>query len=394
MYIDGVRVEIMDASCSAGGGSNGFTCTGPLPPLSPGLHTLQLATFVMSGDDVLESGRSAPLQVTVVGVAAPPAQATARSAAQRAPAGLAVRAQELARDLKMPVDAAVTSKGTLLVAERGGTVRMFTSDGVVTSDTGPAPADPADRPHLLSLTPDPDYERSHTMFAVHAVPRDGGATLQVVRYREVAGQLGERAVVYQTSTPTPAENASAVVRFGPDRKLYVLCGGSDRSGFLVRLNPDGTTPQDTAAPNPAIASGVQSARGLDWDPASNVLWVAGNSDTDGYLSAIQVTPPPVRASVEGRQDLGGPVGSLTFYTSEAVPALRGNALVASQDGSILRVRVDPADQTRVEDVQTLFDPKVGPLRTLTIAPDGTIYYMTDSTLSRLDVSGSGRTAPR
>jgi glucose/arabinose dehydrogenase len=125
-----------------------------------------------------------------------------------------------------------------------------------------------------------------------------------------------------------------------------------------------------------------------------VLWVAGNSDTDGYLSAIQVTPPPVRASVEGRQDLGGPVGSLTFYTSEAVPALRGNALVASQDGSILRVRVDPADQTRVEDVQTLFDPKVGPLRTLTIAPDGTIYYMTDSTLSRLDVSGSGRTAPR
>src|SRR6266545_1454538 len=63
IYVDNTRSELSAVSCSPGS-TDAFTCTARIPALSAGMHTLELASFVVDGS-VLESARSSPLRVNV-----------------------------------------------------------------------------------------------------------------------------------------------------------------------------------------------------------------------------------------------------------------------------------------------------------------------------------------
>src|SRR5215212_11466416 len=65
LYIDGTRTEFADASCSTTAGSSGFPCTGKLPAITNGAHTLEAAAFTILDGNVNESSRSSPLRVVV-----------------------------------------------------------------------------------------------------------------------------------------------------------------------------------------------------------------------------------------------------------------------------------------------------------------------------------------
>ena len=378
-------------TCSSAADTSGFSCSAALSGLSNGAHMLQVATFVVSGNSIFESDRSDVLNVVVAAASATAVQSQTLKQ-HAAPAGEALRAEQLLDGWRAPVDAAFSNDGTLFVGERGGTVTTFAGQRASRSNAlFPDEIDP-ERPQLLSLTLDPNYVQSRLVFAAYGISRGEGAVLQLVRYRDVRGQLGERAVIFQTQTSIPASTASAVIRFGPDGKLYVAFGAAEGNGWLMRLNPDGTTPGDAARASREILTGVQAPRGLDWDPSSQGLWLADENRTDSRLSTMATTAAPVRAVVRGWRQLSGRAGPLTFYRSDAIPGLRGDAVMGSADGQLLRIRFDPADRTRVEAVETLFDPNAGPVRALAVSPDGALYFVTDSELGRLTVNGSARTS--
>src|SRR5262245_43420602 len=71
LYVDGVRVPLSNASgdATSSATSRDVPCTVRLPPLMLGAHTLELASYIVDGSSVLESTRSAALQVTVAPVA-------------------------------------------------------------------------------------------------------------------------------------------------------------------------------------------------------------------------------------------------------------------------------------------------------------------------------------
>src|SRR4051812_23036575 len=69
VYVDGVRSELTGVTCTPA--PPAFACTGRLPALTPGSHTLELATFI-SDVAVVESGKSAPLRITLGSLAASP----------------------------------------------------------------------------------------------------------------------------------------------------------------------------------------------------------------------------------------------------------------------------------------------------------------------------------
>jgi glucose/arabinose dehydrogenase len=77
------------------------------------------------------------------------------------------------------------------------------------------------------------------------------------------------------------------------------------------------------------------------------------------------------------------VGPLAFYASDAIPALRNEALIASTEGYILRLRFAEDDATRVVRSERLLEQRVGPVRVVTVGPDGAIYFCTDTALGRL-----------
>lgn len=66
------------------------------------------------------------------------------------------------------------------------------------------------------------------------------------------------------------------VGFGPDQKLYValgapcnICGLTDNTGKIVRMNPDGSDWE-------VVADGVRNSVGFDWSPVTGELWFTDN----------------------------------------------------------------------------------------------------------------------
>lgn len=242
---------------------------------------------------------------------------------------------------------------------------------------------------IASIAVDPDFLRTRFVFAVQTPVSADSTVFSVARFRELGGILAQRAVIFETRVAAPLRpgvrpgispgvRPGAVIRFGPDGKLYVALG----NGSLLRLNPDGTMPRDQAGTTPAIAAGIQSPRGLAWHPGSGILWVADEDVADedeagvGHLSGVVVDGDPLRAAVRARHDLKDGARSIAFFGSDA--------LIASSRGRyILRLAFRADDPKRIASTERWLEDRVGAVRIVLTGPDGAIYFCTDDALGRL-----------
>jgi len=385
IYVDGARSEIADPACSGSAGATGFACTGKLPPMPSGAHTLELATFSTVNTDSGESPKSPALHVVV----------SALNAADTAPAadwqngeidptrdGVRLRIDKIADGFERPTDAQFAPDGRLFVSERTGRIRVV-SDGVLQStDALQLPEEDGVPQAALSIAFDPDFAKTRFVFVLHTAETADGSVTRLSRYREFRGKLAERAVLFQ-SPAMSASDPSAVARFGSDGKLYVVAGGDDPGGRLFRLNPDGTMPRDQAGTTPAVATGITGARGLGWATRSGILWIVDDDLESGHLSGVSMSAPPVHAVIRGRTTLRPGVSSLAFYASDEIAEMRGEALIVSTESYLLRIRFADDDPTQIERVERLLQDRVGPLRVVTAGPDGAVYLLTDNALAKL-----------
>jgi len=409
IYVDGTRSELADATCGSTPSAAGFPCSARLPPMSPGAHTLELASFVVAGE-VLEGARSSPLRVIVTGATA---QVVERGRAWQ-PGTLPettdrvrLRIDLVADGLSEPTDVAFAPDGRLFVAERRGRVQVVrdgrlrgepavTIDDIVTAGEG----------GLLGLAFDPRFEQTRLVYALYTAPSSsGGSVFRLARFREANDTLGDR-VILLDDIPVSSGRAAASLRFGADGKLYAAFddGGDARragdlaafSGKILRMNPDGSTPDDQAGMTPVYSYEYRSPRGLDWQPGTGLLWIADvDSQGSTRLSAVAAGQDrPRRAAIRATQVLPRPTSAsaLAFYRGALIPAFRDNLLVAADEGRhILRVGFDPKDRTRIVATERLLDNRVGGVRVVAVASDGTIYFCTADTLARLVPAGAAAT---
>ena len=415
LYVDGTRTPLTAVTCATDASAAGFACSTRLPALSRGSHTLQLASFVTDGT-VLESERSASLSVTVAPQtnAALKARSTATSPSSQIWNGtlietrdhVTLRLELVVEGLGEPTDLAFAPDGRLLIAERAGTIRILprgtgpfgNADAGRTSVPDPALslADDAgdDETAILALALDPQFDRTRFVFAIYTAPaRSGEAMFTLARFRESSNTLGDRIVLLdgvRAASPSPA----AALRFGADGKLYAAFddGGDPRrsgdraslNGKIVRLNPDGTTPDDQAGSTPVYSEGYRSPGGIDWDPRSapGTLWIA---DRDAGASSVhRVVPDPAQRAGEKRgvvrESFTLPAASvpasIAFYRGGLFPAFAGSLLVASDEGRhVLRIAGDR--------FEPLLKDRVGGVRAVAVAPDGAIYFANATAIGRL-----------
>ena len=189
-YIDGSRRVLEGFTCSPSSG-DAFSCSAPLPALTAGRHTLEIASFFNSGTGVVESPRSPALQLMVSGIVAQSSASAAWSDGTFAASdGRELHAHVLAADLVDPVDVAVDARGRAFVVERRGTLRIVDADSTAIDS---APIDPLfgarDRgSRALSITLAPDFARSGLLYTLSAQPTANGSRLFVTRFREVRRQ--------------------------------------------------------------------------------------------------------------------------------------------------------------------------------------------------------------
>jgi glucose/arabinose dehydrogenase len=403
IYVDGTRAELTGATCATTSTNGTFACSAPLPTLTRGAHTLELASFIVDGS-TFESPRSSALRITV-GITAPSGDQTPTriSAGDAGTPGDPFSVELVINNVDRPRDLAFAPDGRLFVVEATGSIRIVHRDGAVTADVlaGSRRSGDAADDRTLAVAIDPQFERTHFVYTLSASqPRDSDdsdAVFTVARFREANDTLAERAVILgdvRATTPHPAGS----LRFGADGKLFVAFDdGADPAaiddlasynGKILRLNSNGTTPDDQAAASPLYASAYRSPRGFDWDPESGMLWVVDAVDGEDARIAAVAAAPGARKRGVTRTTLRLPADSrpagIAAYRGDRLPSFQHSLLVPSVEGQhLLRIRLDPADATRILGVDRLLQNRFGAVRAVVMGPDGAVYVGVDSAIYRL-----------
>ena len=396
-YVDNTRVTLPDISCTPSG--NSLSCSSRLPAMTPGNHTIELVAFVMDGDTTIESSRSSALTVTLVGATAGADPSSARASTLNAEVvtadGVRLGIQPVREGLAYPSAIAFAPDGRIFVGERQGRVRVLEGgasesepsqlDDIVASSTTDG--------GLLGLALDRNFAETHGVYALYTVEgRNGRTAFRLARFRETGGVLGQRAVLLDGVDA--ASLATGALTVGADGKIYsAFDDGGDASrrealgsynGKILRLNTDGTTPEDQPGKNPVYSTGYRAPKSLDWQPATGSLWVADDRETNDNL--VVLGPASVRsprALVRNKFPLPARVASLAFYRGSLISTFKNDLLVAAKTGDLVRVRLDARNGSRVESTEQLTLGDGVTINLVAVGPDEAVYVATEQALLRL-----------
>jgi hypothetical protein len=407
VYVDGARSELTGVSCATEATNGSYTCNARLPPMTNGGHQLQLSSFIVDDGNLLESARSSPLEITFVsGITAPSVlRPEGTSGGGGSLASTIADVPIIAAGLKGVSDLAFAPDGRLFVAERSGRVRVV-RDGRLLLEPAleihrARERDPIglelQRPDrdaaaaVLALAFDPHFDRTRFVYVLYtALSRRGTPSFVVARYREAGDTLADRTILLD-DVPAATLDPAGVLRIGLDAKLYVAFDDSgdarlagdlaSPNGKVLRLNTDGTTPDDQAGASPLYSFAYRSPRGLDWDVESGTLWTLDCPRMGrARLSAVAATAVngrqrgSTRATVELPEPFE-PSGLVFFQDSVLTASTRGN--------SLLRSRVDPRERTRIVETAPLLGGVTEAVPALTTGPDGAVYFATADVVRRL-----------
>ena len=297
--------------------------------------------------------------------------------------------EDLVTGLDVPWGLAFLPDGSALVSERDSArIRQVTASGQV-SEVGTVPDVVAQNEGgLLGLATPPGQP---TVYAYLTAAEDN----RVVRMSFDGGALGQPEVVID-GIPKAGNHNGGRLAFGPDGMLYVSTGDAaqpDRAqdleslgGKILRLSPDGTVPADNPfAGSPVFSYGHRNVQGLAFDQDGR-LWASEfGQHTWDELNLIEAGGNYGWPVVEGvgdddrfiepvaqwSTDEASPSGIAYVRDTVFLAALRGERLwqVPVPDG----VAGTPTDFAAGE---------FGRLRAAALAPDGSLWVLTNNTDGR------------
>lgn len=340
----------------------------------------------------------------------------------------AIHVTSVADGLVHPWGMTFLPDGSMLVTERPGRLRHVSAEGALSDPlTGVPEVDAQGQGGLLDVAIDPEFASNRLVYLSYAEAGRGGNGTAVAR-----GVLSEDATaledVERIFRQFPKVNGRAHygsrLVFDNDGHLFVTLGErsaaryrvqaqdlSSHLGKIVRINPDGSVPED----NPFVgqedalpeiyAYGIRNPQAAALHPETGVLWEIEHGPRGGdELNIIEpganygwplvthgveysgLTIGDGLTTAEGMVDpihVWTPViapSGMIFYTGDAFPEWQGNIFVGGLAATALvRLELDGESVVREERLLEQLNLRI---RDVTQGPDGAIYVATD------EVSGS------
>ena len=330
----------------------------------------------------------------------------------------------IASGLDQPTDFRFLPDGRILVVEKTGGVKILENTSQLNTPITAGVIGAATDRELGAVELDPNFDDNGYFYVAYTTTDYHDRLSRFTLANDVMDPASEFVLIDEADSG--AMHHGNTMLFGPDGKLYWGFGdnalntnGQDLStiyGKILRINPDGTIPEDNpfyatpGARKEVYAYGFRNPFRMTftptgellvgdvgdqaWEELNNVVaggnygWPSaeGSCSDCGYVNAVYEyphTPPPGRA---------GSITTVTVYSGTSLPELYQNKVFVS-DYTLRWMKVltfDPT-YTTVLDEQTI-DTDAGTAVQLLQGPDGNLYQLNifPGTLYRIAASGGNR----
>jgi len=298
-----------------------------------------------------------------------------------------------AEDLEVPWEVVVLGEDRYLVTERTGAL-LLVEDGethvIERFDQLETPL--LGEGGLLGIAVHPNFSENGYLYVYQTVDRE--SVENTVRRFELDTENRElrNETVIIDGIPSDRIHNGGRIAFGPDGHLYVTTGDSaeaalaqNRSslaGKILRLNPDGSIPEDNPFDNAVYSYGHRNPQGLAWDDEGRLWATEHGSNAKDELNRIQRGRNYGWPNITGSETAPGmesPVFHSSRHTTWApagVAAVDGRVFFAGLRGE--RLYEANIVDGRVTSFVAHFAGDFGRLRAVTLGPDGEYLYLSTS----------------
>jgi len=327
---------------------------------------------------------------------------TISASAQQYPE-LGIEIHTVAENLKIPWAIAFAPDGTIYFTERGGDLRVIQNgqlnpNPIASFQVGKGEGG------LLGIALDPNFENNSYLYLYYTY-NNSPIYNKVVRYTITDNQLSNELILID-EIPGASYHDGGRIRFGPDNTLYITTGDAGNAesaqdvnslaGKILRINSDGTIPDDNPFDSPVYSYGHRNPQGLDWHPDSKILVISehGPSGERGFAhdevnvisSGNNYGWPEIIGDETGENfvnpiihtglDTWAPSGA-SFYNSDNIEDWYGKYFIATLRGNHLRMLDLDLENNKVISSKKILD-NFGRLRDASMGPDGNLYLLTSN----------------
>jgi glucose/arabinose dehydrogenase len=307
----------------------------------------------------------------------------------------------IAENLDIPWEIAFLPTGEMLVTERPGTLLKIGENREVVEEI--SGVEHVGEGGLMGLALHPNFLENNYIYLYLTSRDESGLINRVESYKLQGNSLSDKKLILKGIKGAQYHDGGRI-KFGPDGKLYITTGDagdtslaqdtSSLNGKILRINPDGSIPEDNPFGNEVYSYGHRNPQGLVWDNEGR-LWATEHGPSglqSGYdeLNLIEKGSnygwPDIRGDERkegmkipviqsGADDTWAPAGAAFVDGSIFFAGLRGSSLYeASLNG------------TKVSNLLAHFRGEYGRLRAVVKGPDGFLYITTSNTDGRGSVN--------
>ncbi len=306
----------------------------------------------------------------------------------------------IAEGLRAPRSIDISNDGRIFISEKRGSIRVVDNGTLLTEPVGDIKAENIGDAGLLGLTLHPNFTQNHLFYVYYTYSNSTGLFNKVLMLKESNNRIIDSKTILD-GIPGNDYRDGGRIKFGLDGKLYVSTGDASipelsqdlnsLAGKILRINEDGTIPQDNPFSNSAVyAYGFRNAQGLAWAPNSGALYSsdqggAGNDEINLISPGKNYGWPHEECNSSGDDNLYTP--PLVCFNPSLEPSgiafafsnklgYQNHLIVATLKGSHLRdIDFDSGSQNTIL-------VGYGRIIDLVESEDGSIYVLTSNTDGR------------